>query len=491
MSFTIFNSWQSDLPNATNRGFIGTALANVKDALQRDETVTVEPVIDRDTSGVPGSPDIALTIFGKIDGCQLFVGDVSIINHGQGGRKTPNPNVLVELGYALKSLGPERVILVMNTAYGGPEDLPFDLKMRRIVSYNMPQNATERSAERKILEQRLNVAVRAIIEHHEQTAATPVPAGPSLLDRAVEAVGNKSPQQAALIEDYMAELGVRLDQLAPDYDAAERDAVPLDEALVTALDGTKGTVAEFTGLARAIAAADASDAARAAYEGFRHILERYEPRPPQPGQGSVSYRAVAFDFYKFLGHELFVTLFAALIGSRRWTTVGELLAAPIYVGRNRHGEAASLHFSKVSKKIELLEFRKQRTRSNQISLHADLLHTRHTEGELAAVAPANEFEDADYFLYLRSVVETETEDTWQVWLAYSTLYMFSRPPRFLVEAERVGRAQAIADSLGIGDIEVMRQRVQERGGGVQRLFTQAYDLNPLRTIDLSRIGSRT
>ena len=491
MSFTIFYSWQSDLNNAVNRGFIQTALEKSATTLRRDEAISVEPRVDHSTLGVPGSPEIAQTIFAKIDECQLFVGDVSIINHGNVGRRTPNPNVLVELGYALKSLGPERVILVMNTAYGGPEDLPFDLRMRRTVLYNMPQEATERSTERKALEQRLNVAVRAIIEHHEQTATPPVPPGPSLLERAVEAVGNGSPQQAALVGDYLAELGGRLDQLAPDYDAAERDGMPLDEALVTALDGTRGVVAEFTGLARAIASADAPDAARAAYEGFRHILERYEPRPPQPGKGSVSFRSVDFDFYKFLGHELFVTLFAALIGSRRWATVGDLLADPIYVGRYRHGESATLHFTKVSKRIDLLESRKQRTRSNQISLHADLLHTRHTEGELAAVAPANDFEDADYFLYLRSVVESEEEDTWQVWLAYSTLYMFSRPPRFLVEAERVGRAQTISDSLGVGDIEVMRQRVQERGGGVQRLFTQAYDLNPLRTIDLSRIGRRT
>ena len=490
MSFTIFYSWQSDLPNATNRGFIGTALTKVKDVLQRDETVTVEPVIDRDTSGVPGSPDIALTIFGKIDSCQLFVGDVSIINRGQEGRKTPNPNVLVELGYALKSLGPERVILVMNTAYGGPEDLPFDLKMRRIVSYNMPQEVNERSTERRALEQRLTAAVRAIIEHHEQTAAPPVPTGLSLVERAKEAVGNGSPQQATLVGDYMAELGGRLDQLAPDYDAAERDAIPLDEALVIALEGTNGVVGEFTGLARAIAAGDASDAARAVYEGFRHILERYEPRPPQPGKGRVSHRPADFDFYKFLGHELFVTLFAALIGGRRWTIVGDLLADPIYVGRNRHGEAATLHFTKVSKRIDLLEVRKQRTRSNQISLHADLLHTRHTVGELAAVAPANDFEDADYFLYLRSVVESETEDTWQVWLAYSTLYMFSRPPRFLVEAERVSRAQAIADALGVGDVGQMRQRIQERGTGVRRLFSEAYELDPLRGFELDRTGTR-
>src|ERR1043165_3134248 len=37
---------------------------------------------DRDTSGVPGSPDIAATIFDKIKAADIFVGDVSFINQG-------------------------------------------------------------------------------------------------------------------------------------------------------------------------------------------------------------------------------------------------------------------------------------------------------------------------------------------------------------------------------------------------------------------------
>src|SRR5687768_9999122 len=117
MSDTVFYSWQSDLPNATNRGFIQTALEGAAKAIRRDESVEIEPVIDRDTSGVPGSPDIASTIFGKIERAKVFVCDVSIINQkavylkdsdgvlepdpDRAPRPTPNPNVLLELGYAM------------------------------------------------------------------------------------------------------------------------------------------------------------------------------------------------------------------------------------------------------------------------------------------------------------------------------------------------------------------------------------------------------
>src|SRR5207302_9978988 len=98
-----------------NRGFIHTALEAATKTLREDGSVQVDPVVDRDTAGVPGSPDISSTIFGKIEQALIFVCDVSIINQGKGERRlTPNPNVLIELGYALRALGPHRIIMAMN-----------------------------------------------------------------------------------------------------------------------------------------------------------------------------------------------------------------------------------------------------------------------------------------------------------------------------------------------------------------------------------------
>jgi hypothetical protein len=109
--------------------------------LAKDDEPEIEPVVDRDTAKVPGSPDIGQTIFAKIDRAAVFVCDVSIVNQarGEGDRPTPNPNVLVELGYASKSLGWERAIMVMNTAFGGVDQLPFDLKQKRTVLYGLAE----------------------------------------------------------------------------------------------------------------------------------------------------------------------------------------------------------------------------------------------------------------------------------------------------------------------------------------------------------------
>lgn len=158
----IFYSWQSDLPNASNRGFIEKALENVAKALRNDRTLNIEPSIDRDTVGVSGSPEIVSTIFLKIEQADIFISDISIINGADFARPSPNPNVLVETGYALSALGDTRVIMIFNTAFGTVEKLPFDLRARRILPYNMPAASDDRSTERKKLEKLVEQAVRSI-----------------------------------------------------------------------------------------------------------------------------------------------------------------------------------------------------------------------------------------------------------------------------------------------------------------------------------------
>lgn len=151
----VFYSWQSDLPNKTNCGFIQDALEKAAKSLRSDDFIEVEPVIDRDVAGIPGSPDITKTIFGKIEQAQVFVCDISIINQDAIKqltiRPTPNPNVLIELGYALHALGDKRILLLLNDAYGDPKLLPFDLNTRHAIVYHMPAEAEDRATERNRL----------------------------------------------------------------------------------------------------------------------------------------------------------------------------------------------------------------------------------------------------------------------------------------------------------------------------------------------------
>jgi hypothetical protein len=162
----VFYSWQSDLPAKTNRTLIEDALEGAAKELKATESLTIQPVIDRDTQGVPGSPDIGQAIFGKIAAAAVFVCDVSFVNRPeQGERPTPNPNVLIELGYALRALGWERVVMVFNLATGRIEDLPFDLRQKRTLKYLSAESDLERAQARGELRKQLVRALEEILRH--------------------------------------------------------------------------------------------------------------------------------------------------------------------------------------------------------------------------------------------------------------------------------------------------------------------------------------
>jgi hypothetical protein len=108
------------------------------------------------------------TIFEKIDRAAVFVPDLTFVGARSDGRPTPNPNVLIEYGWALKAHGYHHIVPVMNTAYGEPDDanMPFNLKhLRRPITYCCEEGASdpERKVARDGLARSLASAIRAVI----------------------------------------------------------------------------------------------------------------------------------------------------------------------------------------------------------------------------------------------------------------------------------------------------------------------------------------
>jgi hypothetical protein len=102
--------------------------------------------VDRDTQGVAGWAPIVDTIFRKIDSAAIFVPDLTFVGTRLDGRPTPNPNVLVECGWALKSLQYERILPIMNVRYGSPtgDAMPFNMRhLRHPVQYELDESANE------------------------------------------------------------------------------------------------------------------------------------------------------------------------------------------------------------------------------------------------------------------------------------------------------------------------------------------------------------
>jgi hypothetical protein len=154
----IFWSWQSDRYVQTGQYFVRDALKEAAKQLSREHELTEADrlEIDHDTKGVPGTPPIVETIFNKIEEAAVFVADVTPVGVSDGGKLLPNPNVMIELGYARRAKGHERIILVCNSQYlARPEDLPFDLRGDRgPTQYNLPPDAdpaTRKAAEKMLV----------------------------------------------------------------------------------------------------------------------------------------------------------------------------------------------------------------------------------------------------------------------------------------------------------------------------------------------------
>ncbi len=167
MTQTVFYSWQSDLPNSTNRGFIGDcidrAIKSLHAELGRENALRAEDGV----RGAPGNVDVARTIFERIDGCGIFVPDISIVTQAGAKRPMPNPNVMIEYGRATATVGDSRILPVFNTAYGNWEtDRPFDMRHKnRPLTYHLPENPDQdqRDKARKALVKSLERAFGEII----------------------------------------------------------------------------------------------------------------------------------------------------------------------------------------------------------------------------------------------------------------------------------------------------------------------------------------
>lgn len=461
----VFYSWQSDLPNACNRGFIQTALEEVASNITADEGVGIEPVIDRDTKGVPGSPDIASTIFAKITAADVFVADISTVVRPTTGRTCPNPNVLIELGYALKALGHERIILIYNEAFGKIEELPFDLKTRRLMTYSTPEVSADRSAEKKQLKAKLDDAIRAAIASiPEAEEETSIPAA--------NAIENQQPNRTIVLRRNLGSLFQSLEENSPASGATS-------EEIIAAIGTTQEKVAEFSKITETAVMMKDQECLLEITRWFGKLFERYDL--PEGYSGSII--ATDHDYFKFLGHEMFVTLVGLLIREAQFDLLTAVLSEPIpvrYLAR-QHG-AGDVTFSYACKNI----LHQASIDLRRASLQADIIKSRHENGGgLSTIMPMVEFISADYFLFLVG----EPSGTWDWnWRPWSIAYV-NRTPNFIGKAKQFSYASKLSQVLRAGDIEGLKARLTHTSSEIHRLFHNAIVHDPLSPEDITNIAT--
>jgi hypothetical protein len=234
--------------------------------------------------------------------------------------------------------------------------------------------------------------------------------------------------------------------LAPDFSKQTEDY----ELLVESINETIEPVIDFAQLGQSIAMMNASEPTLALYRSFDTILKHYYVHRGFSGVIPTK----DFDFYKFIGHELFVTFISFLIRDNRWELIADILDEEIYIENRERGQAGLISFWYISKHVGLLGYRNKRLKLKRTSIHADILKERHTKGYLAELVPMQQFMEADYFLFLRGEFEKSELVGLSAWNGWSTIFIGEQPPRYLAQAIRKNYAEKLLRPLGIDTIDI-------------------------------------
>lgn len=174
MKLKIFYSWQSQTDVSLNKIFIREAIDDaVQTIKKKDGYKDVEFEIIEGTRNSPGSPPVASEIVEEIiPDCDIFIADLSVVNKlrrfskfmmtklfREQYRPQQNNNVIHEHGSARTKLGVNRIIGVLNGAFGSPnenpENITFDVRHLKFpIEYNLP-NSKNKEVEKVALVNRL------------------------------------------------------------------------------------------------------------------------------------------------------------------------------------------------------------------------------------------------------------------------------------------------------------------------------------------------
>lgn len=188
--FQIFYSWQSDLPGNVTKSFVETCIKKAIKEINKEKETSLFAEYTRDTEGKTGSVDIMETIYEKIEESDMFIGDISVVRKKlfwKNGKSFSNSNVLIESGYATHALGKDRVIFVCNSAFGELDCIPFDIRNRKIIKYNLKSKTNKNLIEeqRKRLVGLLKKEINGIIEKGKNPFRKPKPHDIKLFEKFV------------------------------------------------------------------------------------------------------------------------------------------------------------------------------------------------------------------------------------------------------------------------------------------------------------------
>src|SRR5258708_23963782 len=436
MTRKIFYCWQSTLPFSTNHDFIQQALEIAIEAINKNLSGDERVELDRDTFGIPGTPDITQAVLDKIKNDDVFVCDLSIINKSTDfqPKATSNPNVLIEFGYALGIKGWTNIIVVMNTAFGGHNYLPFDVRNRIAVPYDLPEHSTNTSTEQTKLANDLEGRLRLVLGAFDAT----------FIEKALLAV-NDGKSGFSAIHKFMTNIVEEISRIATEYrefflDSGLKD----DEESEKAVEGIAQLVGNFAKLADAIATKNSEDAGIALFEDFSQLVEFYGPVGALTANGNSEQIGIIF---RIMGHDLFLVFISFLLLHESWGIIERVFETPLYI-KNQEDYVTFRHISQ-----------QVGTASGHFHYTMQLLEKIHQSPSLNKLVSPTDLMNSDFFLYSTAQLPS-TEILPRRW--FVKVYPRNGTSRFLKAARSRKYAENLCKVFDLPDFDALRTHITLR-----------------------------
>mgnify|MGYP001602511227 CR=1 FL=1 len=284
-----------------------------------------------------------------------------------------------------------------------------------------------------------------------------------------------------LFSEFLAHLFSDLQSSSPDFSQFS----DYDEAIVDQINRGLPLSQRFIDAALLAAKHSNASAAEELYSFFGKVLTTYTV----PDGFSGSYRETDFDGFRFIGYEMFVTFVATLIRNDQWALLGQLLSQDIFIDKKYDG--GYFPFTRINRYIASLdEIRNKRLDARRTSVMADVLKDRYTNSQLNELISHQEFLEADYFLFMRTVSHQDIlEYLKDVWCPRACVWL-DRPPSYILKSESKRFLEHMLPATGFSDADIFIQNFSSKHGVFTRCFRSGWKDDPLEYFDTKKLGQR-
>ena len=303
--------------------------------------------------------------------------------------------------------------------------------------------------------------------------------GPSIaeLERALD-------RQSPNVGELYRRFGEMLYSQLESQPAKKEQFEHIDEAVVDQIEKLLPTSYDF-GQAASLAAQYGSEPAITALTDFiERAVELYYVKPKFSGVFSE----LEFDGYRFVVPEMLIMLTSFLLRNDRWNDLRELTSRPWYI--TRHGEGIYKGLAYLHPYLRSIEqVRNQRLALNRASVQADLYQNRFEHTRLSTLITFEQFMEADYFLYLRTVCyEKDFQRPFETWRPYTCIFL-NKVPSYLGRAQRSKGLENLSNACGFDDSSVFLQAFKRGLNTFGRFFPYSFTDDIVSESFIDKLGT--